>query len=90
MNPPAPTHTKYIVGAIVLVVLACIGCGTYLLATGYQSGELLIGIAGAGTGALGGMVATRSQTHPGTPVEVKAPEGKPLETVEVKPTETKP
>ena len=81
MIPPV-THTRYIVGSIVLVVLACIACGTFLLYTGFQSGELLIGIASAGTGALGGMVATRSHAQPDTPIEVKAPEGKPLKVTE--------
>lgn len=78
-------HTRYIVGCLLIIVLACIGCGTWLFIAGYQSGELLIGIASAGTGALGGMVATRPQTHPDTPVEVKAPEGKPLQVTESTP-----
>lgn len=77
-------HTRYIVGCLLIIVLACIGCGTWLFIAGYQSGELLIGIASAGTGALGGMVATRppGPQHSESPVEVKAPEGEPLEVTE--------
>lgn len=56
---PPQDHTKFIVSTITLIVLVCIGCGTFLFVKGYQSGELLIGIASAGAGALGGMVAMR-------------------------------
>ena len=88
-----PNHTRYIVGCLLVIVLACIGCGTWLFIAGYQSGELLIGIASAGTGALGGMVATRPPAAHPEPVEVTTPENKPLpvtETPKDRSTETLP
>lgn len=64
MNPPPyADHTRFIVGCILIIVLVCLGCGTYLFISGYQSGELMIGIASAGAGSLGTMVAMRRQNN---------------------------
>jgi hypothetical protein len=63
MNPQ--DHTRFIVSWLGIIVLSCLGAGTYLFVCGYQSGELLIGIAGAGAGSLGTMVAMRRNSQPG-------------------------
>lgn len=89
MNPP--NHTRFIVGSITLLSAAAIGCGTYLLLKGYQSGELLAQMASSGLsgliGFLGGKMASNAEhnarvTDP-TTVQTTVTESKP-------PTETTP
>lgn len=56
---PVPDHTVAVVTAMTFLAVISIGCATFLLATGYQSGELLVGIASAATGSLGTLLAIR-------------------------------
>jgi hypothetical protein len=55
-------HTRFIVICITLLSGMAIGAGTYLLVSGYQSGELLAQMASSGlaglVGFLGGKMAT--------------------------------
>lgn len=53
-------HLTLAMWILLILGVSCIGAGTYLLKTGYQSGELLIGIVGTIAGAIAGMISTRS------------------------------
>lgn len=57
--PPVPDHTKFIAGCLTLIALVAMSGTTYLVATGYQAGELMVGIASASAGSLGTMLAMR-------------------------------
>jgi membrane protein implicated in regulation of membrane protease activity len=57
-------HTRFIVSWIGSIALVCIGVSAFLLYKGFQSGELLVGIASAAAGSLGTMVAMRRGTQP--------------------------
>ncbi len=85
MTPP--NNVKHVVNWIGCIALAALIGGSILLYKGFQSGELLIGIAGSMGGALGGMLAMRSTppTGPGGGVQV---EGTVLPSTPVTVTET--
>jgi hypothetical protein len=63
MNPTS--ETKFIVGCITLISLVCAVIGGFLLLKGFQSGELLVGIAGSGGGGLVGMLSMQRRVNPG-------------------------
>lgn len=63
MTPP--NHIRFIISCLTLLALSSMGCGTYLLMTGYQSGELFVGIATGITGGIVGMISMRGGS--GTP-----------------------
>jgi hypothetical protein len=54
-------HTRFIICCITLLSMMAVGAGTYLLVSGYQSGELLAQMASSGlsglVGFLGGKMA---------------------------------
>lgn len=64
-TPPAPgqqSQLRFALAILGIIALACVSAGTYLLATGYQSGELLIGIVGSIAGAIAGMLSMQRAT----------------------------
>lgn len=63
MNPAS--ETKFIVGCIAAISLACAAIGGFLLLKGYQSGELLISVTSAGAGGLVGMLSMQRRNQPG-------------------------
>lgn len=73
-HPPAlieqqqqTNHIRFVVGNLTFLALVSIGCGTYLLASGYQSGELYVGVATAVTGYIGGVITGRAMAAPHPP-----------------------
>lgn len=59
-------HTRFIVTTILILALAAIGCGTFLVYKGYQTaGELLL--ANGGIGAISGLIGLISQARPSPP-----------------------
>ena len=47
-------HTRFIVGCVTLLGMACVLCGTFLIYKGFQSGELLL--SGGAVGAISGLL----------------------------------
>lgn len=63
---PPPSQLRFALTVLAIIAILCICAGTYLLVTGYQSGELFVGIVGSIAGAIAGMLSMQRATPPKT------------------------
>lgn len=90
MNEQPPNNQlRFALGILGIIAVLCIGAGTFLLFSGYQSGELFVGIVGSVAGAIAGMLSMRSSNQAKTTesgaiaTEVTNTPDKPVQTTEV-------
>lgn len=84
-----PSQLRFALAILGVIAILCIASGTFLLVSGYQSGELFVGIAGSIAGAIAGMLSmNRATTPPTTPSGAIATEVTNTQPVPV--TETRP